>query len=154
MTRGRKPKPPEAHRRAGTFRDDRHGGSFEPPAGCPSFPAWLDDPHPDERRDLENRLVDAGVLSEVDGIPWGLLWQSVADYIEAKKLAKESGMISVGKTGGEYPHPAVGIANKAFERVVKLAARFGMTPVDRASIKAVPKRSDKPEGKRRFFKSG
>ena len=151
--RGRKPKPPATHRNAGTFREDRHGDTFEPPAGCPSFPKWLSDPYPDERREMENMLVAGGAMSEVDGLMWGLLWQAVDDYMAARKEVEEGGLISVSKTGAEYQNPAVGIANKAFERVAKLAARFGMTPVDRASIKATPPQSGKTDGKSRFFKA-
>jgi len=93
-------------------------------------------------------LFKAGLLTELDRVPLALYCQAYADYLEAFKLIK-SPLIKT-TNGNIVQNPAIAVANKAEQRCIRLAARFGMTPTDRNSVRATEKpTADKAKSK--FF---
>ena len=82
----------------------------------------------------------------VDALPPGLVtaadlpmlrvyadaWQT---YHDAGKTIKRTGLIARSeRTGTVYQHPAVGIRNQAAALIGRTAAKFGLTPSDRAGL--------------------
>ncbi len=58
-------------------------------------------------------------------------WQRFHD---ARLIVEERGAISISEKGAEYQHPAVGIMNKAAERIRQLAAMLNMAPACRKPL--------------------
>lgn len=117
----------------GTFRRDRDA-SLPAPTGDPEPPELLRD----SAREVWFRLVDLlnrtpGLLSPVDASAMARYCNSLIEYMQMQKLVDEQGYIAFGKSG-PYQHPAVGIRNKADDRMTKFEARFGMTPSDRVGL--------------------
>jgi P27 family predicted phage terminase small subunit len=65
------------------------------------------------------------------------LWQfcdAWSDFFAADAIVKEEGRIAVSEKGGQYQHPAVGMKNKAAQRIKQLGSLFGWSPSDRVSL--------------------
>lgn len=138
--RGPKSKPSAQQQRAGTYRADRRRGEPQAPAEVPPVPEWLD---ADSRRywsELAPWLERANLLTRLDQAALALLCQSLSDYLAARAVvdaaAEQTGtrFVSVTDAGNVIQHPAVGVLNRAWERVVKLLREFGMTPSSRAGL--------------------
>lgn len=127
----------------GTYREDRHGGSVRAVPGAPVKPDWLCERAAaiwDER--ITQLREVPGLLSEVDGPALALYCHYWAVFHEARETLEEEGAVCTGEKGGAYPHPAVGMRNKAAEMIAKVGAKFGMTPSDRTTIKATVQTTD------------
>jgi P27 family predicted phage terminase small subunit len=92
-----------------------------------------------------------GVLTVADGVALALLCDALVDFLHAAAIVKEEGCIARTDKGVLFQHPAVGVKNKAWERVVKVLREFGMTPTSRPGIHATGKR-EKGDPKDKFFK--
>ena len=147
--RGTKKQPAAAKRLLGTYREDRDGGRVELPPGVPDIPPWLT---VEERRywpEIAQFLLSRGLLTQLDGISLGLLCEVLTDMISARAVVEKASRNK--KNGGRFccrtaignviQHPAVGVMNKAHDRLVKLLVQFGMTPAARSSMKA-PEQSE------------
>ena len=121
--RGPTPTPSETLKRQGRYRPDRRKCEPEAPAANARKPT----------------LIDAKLLTVLDTVALGLLCDALAEYLEAGEIveaAAKDGVKFIATTdkGNVIQHPAVGVRNKAWERVVKLARQFGMTPSARAGM--------------------
>lgn len=106
--------------------------------GEPDMPSWV---RQDARRfwdSLVASLRPTGYLSLLDGISLGLLCEALEEYVGAGNVvaaaaATEGAVRFILETdkGNVVQHPAVGVRNKAWERILKLLRDFGMTPASR-----------------------
>lgn len=65
------------------------------------------------------------------------LWQFAdawSDFFAADSIIREEGRIAISEKGGQYQHPAVGMKNKAAQRIKQLGSLFGWSPSDRVSL--------------------
>lgn len=128
-------KPVALHKLEGTYRECRHGDRMELPDSVPHKPDWLTGTAAAVWYQTVAVLSQCqGLLSEVDA---GLLatyceaWQT---YLDAQAIVAAEGLIATGGNGVKYQHPAVGIRNKARYEILRIGAKFGMSPVDRAKL--------------------
>lgn len=112
----------------------------------PDPPDWLGDIARQVWIDDAPRLRAIGLLTELDLRAFALYCEAWQELFDAKKQIDESGLIATSEKGGEYQHPAVGIKNKAIERIRRLGAEFGMTPSSRTGI-TVNKETASPKSK-------
>ena len=99
----------------------------------------------DEARRRWQEVVDAmppGFITAAD-LPllrvYADAWQT---YHDAGETIKETGLIARSeRTGTVYQHPAVGIRNQAAALIGCTAAKFGLTPSDRAGLE-MPDKGD------------
>lgn len=128
----------------GTYREDRHGGDVHAPVGAPLKPDWLGDIAArvwDER--VEQLMSVPGLLSPLDGPALATYCHAWQRFHDAQKEIEANGSITcVSEKGGEYMHPAVATQHKAIELIAKIGAKFGMTPSDRAGLKATGQTAD------------
>ena len=138
--RGPKPKPTTVAKRLGSHHLADRKSEVTPETGRPGLPAWLS---PRARKcwaRIAPLLEKEGLLTRLDGTALALLCEPLADYILAREIvdaaAQESGtrFITTTDKGNLIQHPAVGVMNKAWEKVVKLLREFGMTPSARAGL--------------------
>lgn len=138
--RGPPPKPSELQKRQGTYRPDRRRGEIEPPKEMPKPPTWLSKRGRKCWREIAPWLHQNGLLTRLDQTALALLCEPLADYLAAREIVDEAAaekgtrFVTTTDKGNIIQHPAVGVMNKAWEKVVKLLREFGMTPSARAAI--------------------
>ena len=121
---------------------------FEP--GSPDKPDWLSDYASEEWDRVEEILDEAGLLTRADGAVLAMYCQAMSDYRETREIVEEEGWTEVTEKGNTIQHPVVGAMNKAWDRVMKSAAKLGLSPADRAGLK-VAKAPPAKDGKAKFF---
>jgi len=79
--------------------------------------------------------------------------KAYSDWIEAEQHWDTEAKIYKTETGYPVVNPWRSVADKAFERMCRVATGFGMDPASMSRIKgAVPSgKKDKPQGARRFL---
>jgi P27 family predicted phage terminase small subunit len=132
--RGPKKQPAAVKVAKGTFRRDRDA-SLPMPAAGPIPPAWLSA----ESREVWAQVVEMlgripGLLAEIDAYALARYCDDWVEYWEAKRIVDTDGIVSLSEKGTEFQNPAVGVKNKAAERMTRFEARFGMTPSDRSGL--------------------
>lgn len=75
-----------------------------------------------------------GLLSPIDARALAIYCIAWQRYEEAEDEIARDGITCVGEKGGQYPHPAVGIQNKAADTIARIGAKFGMTASDRVGL--------------------
>lgn len=123
-------------------------GRHEPAVieGNPDPPEWLlEAAKPYFEEILE--LAPPHVMSKTDGLHVVMLAEAFADYARAKQMIQEHGELDTAKSGALYPHPAVGMKNKAHARVVAGLSKLGMNPSDRSNVAAAPEAKKGKVGK-------
>lgn len=88
--------------------------------------------------ELAPDLEDKGVLTPWDIYAFEAYCEAVAQYRECRTLLQKSSpygkYIDKGAAGGVIKSPYHQMMNDCTERMVKLGARFGLTPSDRSRI--------------------
>ena len=99
----------------------------------PSAPEWLGKIGTAVWNEESPKLRAAGLLTSVDSRALSLYCEAWDDFFEARQHIEKNGSIAIGKNG-PYQHPAVGMKNKAIQRIKQIGAEFGMTPSSRTGI--------------------
>jgi P27 family predicted phage terminase small subunit len=134
--RGPAKKPAAAHKRNGTYRDDRHGGA-KLPVRLPSAPRDMTASAKRHWQKNGKLLEEAGYVSEIDSLSLRLLCESVDQYLAALKHIGTYGLtvVETFKHGErEVINPAVKIKASAWREIVMLCRQFGMTPSARTGL--------------------
>ncbi len=124
-------------RRGSSLLPNRHDDP-KPTMGDPGVPEWLSDEAKEAWTQHSAELVRWGLLTVVDGFAYSLLCQTYADYVDAVAVVREHDQIATSEKGAVYQHPAVGIMNKASERLMKACREFGLTPSARSGMNVAP----------------
>ena len=128
------------HRLEGTFRKDLgHGKDAQYPLLVDlNPPDWLSAVGCLKWEELVRYLGTVpGLLAEADREAMGMYCEAWEDFVAAREIVERDGPMVMSEKGGMYQHPAVGMKNKALERMRLLAREFGMTPSARTSIKGL-----------------
>jgi len=149
--RGRKPKPTEVKKLEGNpGKRALNKKEPKPESVVPRCPSHLPDVAKAEWRRITKELHALGLLSRIDRAALVAYCQAWSDYIEADEEITVQGAVIVSEKGGMYQNPWVGIKNSALNRLVKIAAEFGMTPSSRSRVSS-EKPSDDDEIARMLF---
>jgi P27 family predicted phage terminase small subunit len=136
-TRGPAKKPAAAHKRAGTYRKDRHA-SPALPTKAPPMPAGLPRAAADAWKRIVPTLDRAGYLAEVDAEALRMLCEAIADYEKAGAAITKYGLlVKHWNTAGSQvlkANPACTIRRDARAAIISLAQKFGMTPSGRTGL--------------------
>lgn len=141
MTAGRPPKPLQEKMLSGSrIRTDRDADAQVANAavdlGMPPCPGWIKGAAKKHWETLGPKLVQAGLLSVVDGDVFGLHCDNMAAYERvSEKLLKIDDWISKTPNGFEVQAAWLQIRNKLQEMIIKTAREFGLTPAARSSVK-------------------
>jgi P27 family predicted phage terminase small subunit len=102
---------------------------------------------------LAPHLLKNGLLTRIDQTALTLLCEALAEYCECRAIVESAVKDSQGgglkyitytDKGNIIQHPAVGVMNKAWGKLVKLLVQFGMTPSARAGL-AIANAKDEPD---------
>ena len=85
---------------------------------------------------LVTDLDALGILDRVDRGALVVYCEAWEEFIISGEVVKKEGTVSYAQNGTPFQHPALGTKNKAAERMLKVAAQFGMTPAARVKIDA------------------
>lgn len=141
MTAGRPPKSlQEKMLTGGRIRNDRDADSQVANAavdlGMPPCPTWLKGAGKKHWETLGPKLVQAGLLSVVDGDVFGLHCENMAVYDQAlEKLTNIDDWVEKTPNGFMVQSAWLQIRNKLQEQIIKTAREFGLTPASRSTVK-------------------
>jgi len=132
----------------GTRRKQRHGTpdqDLKVPLGSPECPKWLGRTGKKYWRETVDMLSTVpGLLSKVDGAAIASYAEAWEEFHKASKLIERNGMVVTSTSGAVYQNPAVGIKNRALDRIKHWIGKFGLSPSDRAGLKTSDGKDDDP----------
>jgi len=134
----------------GTVRKDRADRTIKVDVVRPKKPKWLGDIASSYWDETVKLLESEKQLLPCYGdfiTQYSIAWQ---DFHKADRVIEEEGEYCHSEKGGVYQHPAVGVRNKAIERIGKFGRQLGLSG---QSIKHVQKTEGKEAAstKGRFF---
>ncbi|HAV4125095.1 phage terminase small subunit P27 family [Acinetobacter baumannii] len=104
--------------------------------GMPPCPAWLNKKARKHWDTLGPKLVQAGLLSVVDGDVFLLHCDNMAAYEEVQeKLQDINSWVATTPNKFEVQSAWLQIRNKLQELIIKTAREFGLTPAARSNVK-------------------
>ena len=116
----------------------------QPAKGIASPPAWLTPDGLAEWDRVTGELDAMGVLHTSDWSVVAMYCEAWEDFQDCIKQMRDGGKIAESKAGAIYQHPIVGMKNKAAERCIKLADRFGLSPAARSRIQTTEQKELDP----------
>jgi P27 family predicted phage terminase small subunit len=97
-------------------------------------PEWLSEIGKRKWNEIKAILESINLVTDADRDFLAVYCDSYAEYVELTGLIEKQGRISVSEKGAPYQNPLVGQKNKAVEKMIKIGARFGMSPSDRTGL--------------------
>lgn len=86
--------------------------------------------------ELAPQLLNAGLLTDVDGISFGLLCRNVADMEKVEeKLKKIDDWIDTTPNGYKVQSVWFNMSRRLHDDILRLCKEFGMTPASRSTLK-------------------
>ena len=80
------------------------------------------------------KLHAVGLLTDVDLLLFEMMCVSLATGDEAMESVVKHGLLIKTTNGNVIQNPMMGIANRAYDRAMKIALEFGMTPSSRTKF--------------------
>ena len=146
---GPQPTPKAILAARGSWRAKENGGGLQLDPGIPRCPKWLKGP----ARALWKRACKAfdaaGTLAKMDREQLALLCKTYGKVMHGNRLIEELGDEAFTTEAGRKVMRIVG-AEEA--RLMHYAAKFGMTPADRARLRNGPEMEDDDPAER-FFRT-
>lgn len=141
---GPPPTPTEILQQRGSWRGNVRGNEPKPAVGKPAMPPWVTGRARELWDELVGLLLPLGLVTVTDGLMLAQLCRWAARFEEADQAANEA------EVGTSQWRLMLSIADRATGQMLRLSARFGLTPADRGGLSvAVPAAGN---GKERFFK--
>ena len=131
MPGGRPRKPLAVHKAEGTLRTRRKGMTNDPTSGAPRKPRGLKGDALNMWQSIVPQLVEAGYAKAIDSAALGEMCRWWAEYREASKMPRDD-------------YKRLHQMAVAFKQFMTLASRFGLTPADRANLRAEAVGKDDP----------
>jgi P27 family predicted phage terminase small subunit len=152
--RGPAPTPTAILEARGSPRAKLRLGEPRLPVERPSCPAWLKGEARAEWNRQAKALESAGILARCDRALLVAYCEAWGEFLQARQELEANGYTFTTDKGYVGPSPWVAIRNRAVERLVKLADRFGFSPAARARLHVVSDHGSEPDnGKLRFFRA-
>lgn len=135
--RGPKPKPTKLKIMSGV-RADRVNAAEPKATGAPVPPGHLSARARAHWDRLVPALQAAGILGAIDSDALALYCETYARWVAAEANIAEFGAVVATTKGGTKLSPYVTLASECSQRLIRLAAEFGMTPSSRSRVNTVP----------------
>lgn len=87
---------------------------------------------------MGRKLVEYGLMTEIDGAALALHCQAWARWIDAERNLVRYGVMVKSPSGFPMQSPYLAVANKAIEQMRRLLSKFGMSPASRTRISVEP----------------
>ena len=140
--RGPAPQPAAVLRMRGSWRaGPRARRTADAVAGLPSVPDWLPESLRSEHHRLGGLLLDMRVLTLADGDALAHMVLALHQWREARAMVEQTGAV-IDRPSGPSPSPWCTVEQKYYDRWLRLALQFGLTPSSRTSLGATPAKPD------------
>lgn len=149
MSAGRPSKPTNLKVLHGDRPDRINHDEPVPGQGVVTAPEWLDGVGLEVWGELAPDLIRQGVLTPWDAEAFAMACDSVRLYREARDRVEADGLMITGARGSDIKHPMLQVQRDAAATFASLAARFGLTPSDRAKLSIGG--ADEPKGAERLL---
>ena len=106
------------------------------PESIPRCPDFLSPEAKTEWKRIVPELRKLGMLSKLDRGALAGYCQNYARWVQAEEIIEMEGMTTTTTSGYIMLHPAIGISNKALEKMRRFSTEFGMTPASRTRMPA------------------
>jgi P27 family predicted phage terminase small subunit len=138
--RGPKPKPTALKVFEGNRVRANRLGEVVPPGGPepPAPPDWLGPQGKAAWNEIAPVLFPIGCLTKSDYRLLCTYCEAWDDFFAARAVIEVEGMIATTDKGTCYQHPAVGIKNKAIQRIRQIGGDFGLSPSARVGLNLAP----------------
>lgn len=134
-TRGRKPKATNLKVLEGNpGKRPLNKNEPKPKEKLPPCPKWLEPEAKKEWRRMGKKLLELGVISEIDGAAFAGYCQAYARWIEAEQFMSVHGTIFKTPKGYIQQVPQVSIARQYLKAMKEFCSEFGLTPSSRTRI--------------------
>lgn len=102
---------------------------------CPSMPSWLNDITKREWRRIIPLLKNFGILRKADKTTLEMYCSAYAEWRDYEaEIAKLESRFIKQPSGRVCPHPLIGLRDRAFDRLRKIAAELGLSPTSRTGL--------------------
>ena len=149
--RGPKPTPTAILEKQGSRETRGRKAEPRPPSSLPEKPSWLGEKASVFWDDLGPAMVSWRIMTELDGLAFGMLCESLERWLKYRDLATERGPITEGGNHIDIQDPAVGMENKAWDRLLKACREFGLSPSSRSALRIEGKPGGTKGGLAKFF---
>ena len=125
----------------------------EPEVKIPEPPAIIQGVALEEWQRITVELFALGLIAEINRSMLAGYCKAYGDWIEAEQQWDSGKKVHKTKTGYPVLNPWRTVADKAFERMVRVATGFGLDPASMSRIKgaAVPAKNKDKQGAKRFL---
>lgn len=111
----------------GSFLAQQRKGEPQFANSLPPCPHWVS-PHAAKHwDDIGGLLLSMGLMAAPYSLALGLLVEALADYVKRAEQCRDCDEV-VYTEKGAFAHPLFGMKDKAWDRVLKAAQQFGLTP--------------------------
>ncbi len=149
MTRGRTPLPTAIKKIKGNpGKRKLNKKEPKPNIEIPECPSHITGLAKQEWDRVTVHLQKMGVISQIDRAVLSAYCTAYKDYVEAEQKIKKEGEVIFYDSGSAAQNPRVGIKNKAMEKLIRIAAEFGMTPSSRSRLEVDSLPGDEDEMKK------
>ena len=148
---GPRPKPLATIKRSGSSQVYKRTEDLEVPVGMPEQPEWLDDIAKGIWDETARLLYNQGVITLLDKGALALYCYSFSQFLQSDKKLKIDGYVITTATGAKKPNPYLEVANKAWDKVLKISKELGLTPAARAGLAPVSSKREADKSSNRFF---
>jgi len=124
----------------------------QPDPNIPPCPDHLDLIAKQEWMRMVKELDECGILTNLDMAVFAAYCNNYSLWVRNTIIVNQEGDMVEAPSGYKIQNPALGIANRAEEKMIKAAAQMGITPSSRSGVKRVDKPPKEAEKKERFFK--
>ena len=111
-------------------------------SGRPECPEHMSDAARDEWDRVCGELEEAGILGRLDRALLAAYCEAWEEFVELSVRVRKEGATVETDKGNIVQNPTLGAKNSAAERLIRIAANFGMSPAARAKLEAVEKSGD------------
>jgi P27 family predicted phage terminase small subunit len=147
---GRNATPTKVLEMRGSWRAKARQGEPRGKVKVPPMPKWLEGEEKVEWKRLTRLLREQGLIAEVDRGLVALYCEAWAEFIECCVQIRQEGRLVKGCLGNQVINPLILVKQRAADRMVKLADRFGFSPAARTRIR-VEEAKDAADPREKFF---
>ena len=147
---GPRPTPTAELERRGSWRAKSRKNEPQFPASVPSCPKWVGAFGKVEWRRIAKLLAERGVVTAIDRNVLAMYCEAFHQFRVAQQTVAEEGATYISDKGNTLPHPAARDMATWWDKALKAAREFGLTPAARVGL-TIKEPKANGNGKLKYF---
>lgn len=127
----------------GSWLAERREDAADIAPQLPPCPSWVRPEAAKHWDEIGGMLYGMGLMGAPYTLALALLVEALADYIRRAEQCETTPEVTETEKGS-FPHPIFGMKDKAWDRVLKAAQQFGLTPATISQVTADKAKEDDP----------